>query len=142
MKQLHYTIDIKAPRMDVWQVLWDDASYRDWSSAFAEGSCAVSDWNEGSPIKFIDQASNDGMAAVIEKKTPGEYMCFKHIGEIRNGKEEPYPPDKVGRERYRLEENNGVTTLDVDLDAPVDYESMFNDMFPKALRRVKELAEA
>lgn len=142
MKKLHYAIDISAPPMTVWNVLWDDASYRDWSSAFGEGSYAVSDWNEGSPIKFIDALSNDGMSAIIEKKTPGEFMCFKHVGEISNGKERPYPEDKVGRERYTLTDISGITRLEVDLDAPEAYQSMFDDMFPKALRRVKELAEA
>ena len=142
MKQLHYAIDITAPRMTVWNALWDDANYRDWSSAFAEGSYAVSDWNEGSPIKFIDAASNNGMSAIIEKKTPGEYMCFKHVGEISNGREEPYPEGKVGRERYTLKETGGITRLEVDLDAPETYQPMFDSMFPKALRRVKELAEA
>ena len=142
MKQLHYTIDITAPGMKVWNVLWEDASYRDWSSAFGEGSYAVSDWNEGSPIKFIDPGSNSGMSAIIEKKTPGEYMCFRHIGEIVNGKEELYPEGKVARERYSLKDTDGVTRLEVDLDVPETYQPMFDDMFPKALRRVKELAEA
>jgi hypothetical protein len=52
MKQLHFSTDINAPRETVWNVLWNDATYRDWTSVFAEGSYAVSDWNEGSKIQF------------------------------------------------------------------------------------------
>jgi uncharacterized protein YndB with AHSA1/START domain len=141
MKQLHYHIDIKAPRMKVWDVLWDDTSYRDWSSAFAEGSYAVSDWNEGSPIQFLDPTSNSGMSAIIEKKTPGEYICFKHIAEIKNGKEEPFSQGNFGREKYTLKDERGATRLLVDLDAPDEYQAMFDDMFPKALARVRQLAE-
>ena len=141
MKQLHYEIDIHAPRMKVWDVLWDDKSYRDWSSAFAKGSYAVSDWNEGSTVQFIDPASNAGMSAIIEKKMPGEFMCFKHVAEIRDGKERPYPAGAHGREKYTLKDEHGVTRLDVDLDASDEYQTAFDDMFPKALRRVRELAE-
>ena len=141
MKQLHYEVDIKAPRMKVWSVLWDDKTYRDWTSAFAEGSYAISDWNEGSTVQFIDPASNSGMSAIIEKKTPGEYMCFKHFAEIRNGKEKTYPQGAHGREKYTLKDEGGGMRLLVDLDAPDEYQTMFDNMFPKALRRVRELAE-
>ena len=61
-RPLHFSIDIAAPRDQVWRVLWDDASFRDWSSVFAEGSYAVSDWNEGSQIQFIDPSSRSGMS--------------------------------------------------------------------------------
>jgi uncharacterized protein YndB with AHSA1/START domain len=141
MEQLHYTTDVDAPRSRVWKVLWDDASYRDWTSVFAEGSYAVSDWQEGSRIQFIDPTSNAGMVAIIETRTPNEHMCFRHIAELRDGREHPFPESGVGRERYTLTETDGGTRLRVDLDAPAEYRQMFDDKFPKALRRVKELSE-
>ena len=141
MEQLHYTTDIDAPRSTVWKVLWDDASYRDWTSVFAEGSRAVSDWQEGSRILFVGPTGDAGMVAIIEKKTADEHMCFKHIAELRDGKEQPLPGGGVGRERYTLTETGGGTRLRVDLDAPAEYRQMFEDNFPKALQRVKELSE-
>ena len=108
----------------------------------AEGSYAVSDWNDGSRIQFLDPGSNAGMSAIIEKKVPNEYMCFRHVAEIRDGKEEPYPDSQVGRERYTLTAaGDDVTRLRVDLDAPEQYQAVFDDKFPKALQRVKELSE-
>jgi hypothetical protein len=62
---LHFSVDIAAPRGKVWDVLWDDASCRDWSSVSAQGSYAVSDWNEGSRIQEI----KDGNCAPI---------CYSH----------------------------------------------------------------
>ena len=53
MTRLHYSVDIDAPRQRVWEVLWDDKTYPDWTSAFMEGSRAVSDWKEGSRIQFL-----------------------------------------------------------------------------------------
>ena len=142
LNQLHYTIDIDAPRDKVWRVLWDDASFRDWSSVFAEGSYAVSDWKEGSTVQFIDPSSNSGMQAIIEKKRPGEYISFRHEAEIKDGKVQPGPAWSGAHENYTLTSNDGRTTLKVDVDAADEHRKMFEDTFPKALKRVKALSEA
>jgi uncharacterized protein YndB with AHSA1/START domain len=142
MNRLHFSIDIAAPRDKVWRVLWDDASFRDWTSVFAQGSYAVSDWNEGSTIQFIDPSSRDGMSAVIEKKRPGEFMSFRHEAEIKNGKVQPPAEWSGAHENYTLTANDGRTTLTVDLDAPDEYREMFEGKFPEALQRVKQLSEA
>jgi hypothetical protein len=139
--RLHFSIDVAAPRDKVWRVLWEDASFRDWSSVFAEGSYAVSDWNEGSTIQFIDPSSQSGMSSVIEKKRPGEFMSFRHEAEIKNGNVQPPPAWSGAHENYTLTANDGRTTLTVDLDAPDEYRQMFEDKFPQALKRVKKLSE-
>jgi len=141
MQKLYFSIDIKAQREKVWKVLWEDATYRDWTSVFAEGSHAKSDWKEGGRIEFLDP-SGDGMIAVIDKLVPNEFMSFKHLGEIREGKEQPWDEGAGGMENYTLKENGEYTALTVDLDSPEEYRDMFEDIFPKALERVKELAEA
>ena len=136
----HYSVDIDAPRQRVWEVLWDDRTYRDWASAFMEGSHAVSDWKEGSKIQFLDPSGN-GMSAVIEKKVPNERMTFRHLAEIKEGKEQPAPPSWSGAlEEYTLKDNGKGTTLIVDQDAADEYKEAFEKAFPKALQRVKELA--
>jgi len=142
LSQLHYAIDIEAPREKVWRVLWDDKSFRDWSSVFAEGSYAVSDWKEGSTVQFIDPSSNGGMQSIIETKRPSEFICFRHEAEIKDGKVQPAPAWSGARENYTLTTSNGRTTLKVDLDAADEHRQMFEDKFPKALKRVKALSEA
>ncbi len=67
MKTLHFSIKIKAPREKVWQILWEDATYRQWTSVFNESSYAVSDWEEGSKIQFLS-ADGSGMYSLIDKK--------------------------------------------------------------------------
>ena len=103
MQKLHFSIDIKAPREKVWKVLWEDATYRDWTSVFAEGSHAKSDWKEGSRIEFLDPGGN-GMFAVIDKLVPNEFMSFKHLGQISEGKEQPWGEGADGMENYTLKE--------------------------------------
>jgi uncharacterized protein YndB with AHSA1/START domain len=136
----HYSVDIDAPRQRVWEVLWDDRTYRDWTSAFMEGSHAVSDWKEGSKIQFLDPNGN-GMSGIIEKKMPNERMTFRHLAEIKDGKEQPASPSWSGAvEDYTLKDNGKGTTLIVDVDTADEYKEMFEKAFPKALQRVKELA--
>ena len=80
MQKLHFSIEIEAPREKVWNVLWDDTAFRDWTSVFAEGSSyAVSDWKEGGRIQFLDPTNNAGISSVIEKLVPHEFMSFKHL---------------------------------------------------------------
>ena len=141
LNKLHYAIDIDAPPDRVWQVLWDDASFRDWSSVFAEGSYAVSDWKEGSTVQFIDPGSNSGMQAVIEKWRPSEFISFRHEAEIKDGKVQPPAAWSGAHEDYTLTSSNGRTTLKVDLDAADEHREMFEDKFPKALQRIKKLSE-
>lgn len=141
MRKLHFAIQINAPREKIWGVLWEDATFRDWTSVFSEGSYAVSDWKEGSAIRFLDP-SNSGMSSVIEKSIPNEFMSFRHVTEIKDGKEQPPKAWSGARENYTLKEAGGVTTLTVDLDTMEEYETMFKEKFPEALERVKTLSEA
>ena len=42
MEKLHFSVNINASKEKVWQTLWDDTTYRKWTSAFSETSYAVS----------------------------------------------------------------------------------------------------
>jgi len=82
METLQFKIEINAPASKVWRVLWDDATYRKWTTAFCEGSYAVSNWNEGDGVHFL-APNGDGMYSVIEKKIDKQLMSFRHIGNIK-----------------------------------------------------------
>lgn len=105
-----------------------------------EGSHAVSDWKEESRIQFLDPNRN-GMSAVIEKMVPNERMTFRHLAEIKEGKEQPAPPSWSGAlEEYTLKDNGKGTRLIVDTEAADECKESFEKAVPKALQRVKELA--
>jgi len=128
----------------VWNVLWDDVTYRKWTSTFSEGSYAVSDWKEGSKILFLSP-NGEGMFSTIAKKNPYEFMSFKHLGTVKGGEEQPDNGETKkwsgAMENYSLDEKNGVTELTVTMDITEDHEQYFKDTFPKALESVKALAE-
>lgn len=145
MKKLKFSIDIKVPKEKIWKVLWDDQTYRTWTSAFTEGSHAESDWNEGSKILFLDP-KGQGMYSTIARKIPNEFMSFKHIGYVKDGKEQPVDKETTkwsgATENYTLKEHDGITTLTVENDTSgEEWENMLKDAFPKALNKVKELSE-
>ena len=65
MELLKFSVKIIAPKEKVWSTLWNDTTYRQWTSAFTPGSHAVSDWNEGSKINFLD-GNGSGMFSIID----------------------------------------------------------------------------
>ena len=144
MKVLQFKINIQAPKEKVWDVLWNDETYRQWTAVFQEGSHAVSDWEEGSKIHFLSPGG-DGMYGVIDKKILHEQMTFKHLGVVKGGEEQPADHQAEdwgdGLERYYLTENDGVTELTAEMNAAEAYIAYFEGTFPKALEAVKRIAE-
>lgn len=139
MKNVKFLININAPKEKVWDTLWNDATYRQWTSVFAPDSHAVSDWKQGSNIKFID-GKGDGMFSIIEKKIPNQQMTFKHLGELKNGVEEK--KDWAGAmENYFLNETNETTELNIEMDINEEFEKYFSETFPKAVELIKQISE-
>ena len=144
MVKHEFKILINASPSKIWDVLWGDTSYQQWTSAFAEGSKAETDWNEGSRVIFGD-GKGQGMIAIIDKKIPGQYMSFKHIGTLNNGVEDFESAEAKGwagaKENYTLKTVDGETELMVDMDIMEEYKDYFLKTWPRALDKIKELAE-
>ena len=144
MTKQEFKVSINAPREKVWEVLWNDATYPAWTSAFSEGSHAVTDWKKGSKILFLD-GKGSGMVSTIAEKKPAEFMSFKHLGVVKDGVEDT-TSDEVkqwagAEENYSLKPVNGNTELTVQVDINDEWKDYFVTTFPKALDKVKELAE-
>lgn len=145
MKRISFSIDIKASKEKVWFSLWDEENYENWTNVFCGGSSAVSDWNQGSKIYFLTP-DGSGMNSKISIKQPFDTMAFHHIGELKQFKEMPQTEETLSwsgcEERYDLIENNGITTLKATMDVVEKFADFFNDTFPKALQKIKEIAES
>jgi hypothetical protein len=145
MEKMHFSIDIQAPREKVWKTLWDDASYRNWTRAFLEGSYAVTDnWKEGSKVLFL-AADGRGMVSKVAANRTNEYMSFEHLGVVQDGLEdtssEKVKEWKGALENYTLTQKDGVTTLTIEADITDEYKSYFEKAWPSALELVKQLSE-
>jgi uncharacterized protein YndB with AHSA1/START domain len=147
MKNSQYKIRIDAPREKVWNILWDDNTYPQWTAPFAEGSKAETDWKKGSKVLFLD-GKGQGMVSTIVDKKPNEFMSFKHLGVVKDGVEDVDSPASQewagGFENYTLKSIDGGTELVVDLSAnniPAEFVDYFEKTWPIALNKLKELAE-
>ncbi len=146
MKKLEFTKEIKAPAQKVWDTLWTDDTYSQWTAPFNPngGSSIQSDWKVGGRTLFLDN-NGSGMIATIKTKNEPEEMVFEHLGEVIDGKEDT-TSEKVkswagSLEGYYLSESNGVTTLKATVETSPEWEKMMNDGFTKGLTIVKELSE-
>jgi len=143
METKQFNITINAPREKVWDTLWSDATYREWTTPFFEGSYAVTDWQTGSKVLFLGP-DGSGMVSTITENRPNEFMGITHLGEVKNGVETLNKEWKNAFENYRLNDSNGKTELRVDLNmsmVPQNFIDFMLSTFPKALDKVKEIAE-
>lgn len=144
MEAKEFKITINAPREKVWSTLWNDSTYREWTSAFGEGSSAKTDWKKGSKALFVDP-ENSGMVSTIAENIPNEFMSIKHLGIIIKGVEDMNSEQarewSGGLENYTLQTVNGKTELTINIDIAPGFEDYFMDAWPKALERLREIAE-
>ncbi|MDQ0064355.1 SRPBCC domain-containing protein [Chryseobacterium lathyri] len=139
MHKLFFEIQIEAPPEKVWDVLWSDMTYRQWTTAFTEGSFYMGTFEEGSIMKFFDP-NNNGMYSRVEKNIANKEMKFLHLGEIYDGVETEQNWGEA-TERYILEEIPTGTILKIEIQTPEEFKDFFEEKFPNALGIVKNLSE-
>lgn len=144
MENQEFKIRIDATREKVWSILWDDVTYRQWSSVFSEGSWAETDWQKGSKVLFLDD-NHCGMVATIAEIIPYEFMSFKHLGTVDDGEEDTeseHVQEWSGAlENHTLETVDGKTELTINIDVTEELKDYFLKLWPEALKKIKELAE-
>lgn len=142
-----FTITIDAPREKVWETLWTDATYRQWTMPFDEGSRAETDnWKKGSKVLFLGR-DNSGMVSTVADNRPNEYMAFQHNGIVHKGVEDLDSEEAkkwgTATEDYTLRTIGNHTELIIHLrgDIPENFVDYFMKTWPQALQKVKEIAE-
>lgn len=147
MKTLHFSIVINAPRTHVWKTMFDDTTYREWTSEFQPGSHYVGNWEKGSKIQFIGPDENGktgGMTSEVVENVPNTYISIKHLGIVVDGVEDFDSEEAkkwMGFENYIFKENRGQTELLVDLDMNEEGVEYMSAKWPKALKKLKEVCE-
>jgi hypothetical protein len=149
MEKLNFKIEINAPKEKVWNTMLQDATYRLWTTPFSEGSYYKGDWSKGSKIIFLgpnpETGKEGGMVSRIAENKLYEYISIEHLGIINDGVEDT-TSEEVKKwtpafENYTFKEKNGKTDVLVDMDINEEYAEMFKGMWPKALKKLKELTE-
>jgi hypothetical protein len=145
MKQLTYTATIKAGKQKVWETMLHPTSYKEWVNAAWPGSFFEGKWEEGESLKFMT-ADRSGTLATLVEHRPYDYSLASHAAVLNAGGTEDLDSDIakswIGTtECYTFTEQKGVTVLSVVLTIYPQWEKMFNDGWPKALAKLKEICE-
>lgn len=152
LTKLTFNIQIAASPQRVWDVLWGNTTYGQWTAPFdprpeAGPGRMETDLQQGSKVRFLSGGSDAGMVALIERKDEPTYIAFRHLGMVREDGTEDLDSDEVkqwagAQEDYRLEARDGGTHLTASLEATDAFKDYFSGTFPAALQEVKRLAEA
>jgi uncharacterized protein YndB with AHSA1/START domain len=149
MQTLHFSIVINAPKEKVWKAMLDDATYREWTGVFMPGSHYVGTWDAGSEIQFLgpdEDGKMGGMLSKVAENRPNEFLSLEHMGVITDGVADTTGEEalvwKGAHENYTLNDKDGGTELVVDTDTDEDNRSIFAEGWPRALQKLKEIAES
>ncbi|HAE43429.1 MAG TPA: hypothetical protein DCG34_11035 [Clostridiales bacterium] len=142
MQVVQFEIRIKAKKEAVWKTLWEDKSFRDWSSNIDEGTYMLGELLEGNEVQFLSSVNGYGVTSLVEKLEEYDYVKFIHGADTQDSGNALRDKEWTGgTETYSLKEENGVTTLTLTTDVPDEMIDLFNERIPKALDRIKVLSE-
>jgi hypothetical protein len=151
MQKLQFKIDIQAPVSKVYDKMLgnsDKSSYEQWTHAFNPTSTFEGTWEKGSKILFVgvdSKGEKGGMVSKIVDNTPQQFVSIQHYGMLKGGEEITTGPEVESwansYENYSFDENNGITTVTVDIDSVDEYTDYMNEKYPLALARLKEICE-
>ncbi len=147
-KHLHFETEIAGSIKKVYKTMLEDKTYREWTSVFNGTSHYKGSWQKNSRILFIgtdEKGSEGGMVSRIKENIENKFISIEHIGIIKNGREILCGLEvdkwKGSLENYTFITRKGNTVIAVDIDAGADFIKYFEETWPKALLKLKEICE-
>lgn len=151
MQKLQYKISINAAAAKVFDLMLgisNKATYEKWTALFNPTSSYEGTWEKGSKILFVgvdENGEKGGIVSKIADNIPNHFISIQHYGLVQAGKEITEGPEVEkwanGFENYTFAEENGTTTVTVDLDTTPDFIDYMNENYPKALEKLKVICE-
>lgn len=151
MKKLQFKVNIQAPASKIYESMLglnNISTYEEWTAFFNPTSSYEGTWEKGSKVYFVgvdEKGEKGGMVSRIAENIPNQFVSIHHYGLLQAGVEITEGPEVEkwanGYENYTFEENNGITTVTVDLDLTEDFSDYMNETYPKALGKLKETCE-
>ena len=151
MKKIQFTVSIQAPLTKIYDVMLgisNKSTYEQWTSLFNPTSTYEGNWEKGSKILFVgvdENGERGGMVSRIAENIPNRFVSIQHYGLVKADREITEGPEVEkwanGYENYTFRENEGTSTLRVDLDTVEDFLDYMNENYPRALDKLKELCE-
>ncbi len=145
METLNYEIIIEVPIQKVWDLLWNEETYKEWTQFFAPGSQFKTDWKIGGKTYFLDTKGN-GMVSTIKTLDEPNEIIFSHLGIVNHGIEDTKSKEveqwSGAEEQYFLRAiDENTTQLRAIVHTEKEYEKHMNAGFNKGFEVLKNLAE-
>ncbi|WP_100612250.1 tungsten formylmethanofuran dehydrogenase [Confluentibacter lentus] len=151
MEKIQFKKDIKSSAKNVFETmlgLKNIETYEQWTAEFNPTSTYEGQWKKGAKMYFVgtdEKGNRGGMVSEIADLIPAKFVSIRHYG-ILDGDIEITKGEQVekwagGLENYSFNENNGVTTVTIDMDITEDYLDYFKTTWPKALDTLKRISE-
>jgi len=146
--KISFEIFINAPVEKVYQLMIAEKSYQEWTAEFNPTSRFEGTWEKGAKMKFVGTGENGeigGMVARIRENIPNQFISIQHLGEIKGNEEITTGPGVESwagsLENYSFRALNGGTQVRVEMNTNEEFKSYFQDTWPKALNKLKEICE-
>lgn len=149
MEKMQFTVLIKAPAQKVYETmlgLKNKETYNSWTTIFSPTSTYEGTWEKGSKILFVatdEKGEKGGMVSMVEEHIPAKFVSIRHYGFVQGDKEvtegEMVEKWAGAHENYTFTEENGTTTVTIDIDIIDEYLDFFKNIYPKALDGLKNV---
>jgi len=141
MKEMQFSVEINATKQKVWNTLWQDKTFRQWAGIIDPGTYMIGELKEGNEVQFIS-GNGYGVTSLVKKLVVGESLLLQHRADTQGGGEREREEQWTGgEESYSLVGDDDSTVLTVTFGVPPELEEYFRENYPKALDKVRELAE-
>lgn len=149
MEKIQFKISINANAEKVYGIMLGQETFKIWTGVFSPSSNFEGSWTQGSKMLFTmvnNEGKREGMFGIIREIIPNQFVSIQYMGmldgdqEITKGKE---IEGWLGAfENYSFEESDGLTHVTVDFDVSEEMRDYFEQTYPKALEKLKEICEA
>lgn len=154
LNKLNFEIEIMSSIEKVWGKMLGDEGYRVWTLEFNPGGSYYKKDHEGEfvvgeNVDFLgpdDKGQLGGMISRVADVRKNEFISFEHLGYNMNGVRDT-ESEEIKKlfpsfENYTFEKiDNNQTKVKVFMESDPKYTEMFKDLWPKALKRLKEICE-
>ncbi|SFJ34846.1 SRPBCC family protein [Myroides guanonis] len=151
MEKLQFKISINAPASRVYDIMLgikNKSTYEQWTSAFNPTSTYEGNWEKESKVLFFslnEQGEKVGMVSKVIENITNKFVSIQYYGFLKAGEEITEGPEAEkwanGFENYIFDEENGSTTVTIELDTTDDFLDYMNQSYSTALNKLKELCE-
>lgn len=152
---LNFEIEIDSNVENVWNKMLGGDSYKIWTLEFNPGGSWYEkenegDFVEGEKIRFLgpgEDGTMGGVLSAVKTVNKNQFISFEHYGFIMNGVEDTESESVKSwvpsREDYAFEKlDDNKTLVKVETEMSVEWSSVMEAAWPKALLKLKEICEA